>query len=286
MSHGRPSREGRNVHGMNVFFGLLAAVACAHDRAPSAPLDTVAAPARVIGPPSPYNERAAAPAAETELYRSDSPTSDPHISNQVEPREAGVVLASLFPSHLTNRTQCPRPFFVPDTWSGIDALQDKNMAAGRFVPVIEQRLDASFTAPGARESLFVIGIDNCQANTIDHHVLAIFPTAALTGSPKATLRWDEHETQGAPSSFVALVQGPGERARLLAANGRLIELNRDFGAKAPDSGPAVAPWTEIERAAAPAGCFALTASLERSDGADAQDGAVHQTVHVTPCRTP
>jgi hypothetical protein len=105
---------------------------------------------------------------------------------------------------------------------------------GSLRPRRRARLDASFTSPGASESLFVIGIDNCQANTIGHRVLAIFP---LTGSPKATLRWDEHDVGESRGSFVAILQKSGEPARLLETDGRLIELNRDFVAGAPGASP-------------------------------------------------
>jgi hypothetical protein len=216
----------------------------------------------------------------------------------VDALQAGLVLTSLFPKHLTDLKRCPRPFFVPNTWSQIDQLQDKNMAAGRFVPVVEQRLDASFTAPGASESLFVIGIDNCQANTIGHRVLAIFPTGTLTGSPKATLRWDEHEVGTSRRSFVAILREPGEPARLLDTDGRLIELNRDFVAGAPGTSPhklawqgggrAPEPWRELEHVAAPPGdaCFAFTVSLRHDGAGDTLDRAALRTVHVRPCRTP
>jgi hypothetical protein len=282
---------------------VVPAVGCAHDRAPSPPPYAIVPPvappstATVTAPPSPSQEPPAPPAAETEIYRSDGRTADPRISNLVDVRQAGLVLRSLFPIHLTDRKRCPRPFFVPNTWSQIDQLQDKNMAAGRFVPVVEQRLDASFTAPGASESLFVIGIDNCQANTIGHRVLAIFPTGALTGSPKATLRWDEHDVGESRGSFVAILQEPGEPARLLETSGRLIELNRDFVAGAPgaspnwrasqDGGPPAEPWTVLEQVAAPGdGCFAFTVSRADDDAADALDRAAHPIVHVRPCRTP
>jgi hypothetical protein len=250
----------------------------------------------VTGPPSPRQEPPAPSAVETEIYRSDGRTTDPHISSQVDARQAGLVLGSLFTTHLTDLKRCPRPFFVPNTWSQIDQLQDKNMAVGRFVPVVEQRLDASFTAPGASESLFVIGINNCQANTIGHRVLAIFPTDALTGSPKATLRWDEHDVGGSRGSFVAILQEPGEPARLLETSGRLIELNRDFFAGAPGAspkrasqggGPPAEPWRELEQVAAPPGdgCFAFTVSLA-DDDAEKAPRAAPQIVHVRPCRTP
>ena len=277
------------------------AVGCAHDRAPSPPVHAVVLPgappstAIVTDPPSPSQEPPAPSAAETEIYRSDGRTTDPHISNQVDAHQAGLVLSSLFPTHLTDLKRCPRPFFVPNTWSQIDQLQDKNMAAGRFVPVVEQRLDASFTAPGASESLFVIGINNCQANTIGHRVLAIFPAGALTGSPKATLRWDEHDVGGSRGSFVAILQEPGEPARLLETSGRLIELNRNIVAGAPGTspnkrasqgGPPAEPWRELEQVAAPPGdgCFAFTVSLADDDAGDAPDRAAPQIVHVRPCR--
>jgi hypothetical protein len=283
---------------------VVPAVGCTHHRAPSPPVPAVlpgAAPASnaiVTGSPSPSQEPQGPSAAETEIYRSDGRTTDPHISNQVDAHQAGLVLSSLFPTHLKDRKRCPRPFFVPNTWSQIDQLQDKNMAAGRFVPVVEQRLDASFTAPGARESLFVIGIDNCQANTIDHRVLAIFPTGALTGSSRATLRWDEHDVGGSRGSFVAILQQPGESARLLEASGRLIELNRDFVAGAAgaspnkrpwqEGGPPAEPWTVLEQLAAPPGdgCFAFTVSRADDAAENAPDRAAPPSVHVRPCRTP
>jgi hypothetical protein len=283
---------------------VVPAVGCAHDRAPSPPVHAVVLPeappstAIVTGPPSLSQEPPEPSAAETEIYRSDGRTTDPHISNQVDAHQAARVLSSLFPTHLTDLKRCPRPFFVPNTWSQIDQLQDKNMAAGRFVPVVEQRLDASFTAPGASESLFVIGINNCQANTIGHRVLAIFPTGALTGSPKATLRWDEHDVGGSRGSFVAILQKPAEPARLLETSGRLIELNRDFVVGAPGAspskrasqggGPPAEPWRELERVAAPPGdgCFAFTVSLADDDAEDAPDRAAPQIVHVRPCGTP
>ncbi|HEY5241635.1 MAG TPA: hypothetical protein VIJ22_09230 [Polyangiaceae bacterium] len=283
---------------------VVPAVGCAHDRAASPPVCAVVLPgappstAIVTGPPSPSPTPPAPSAAETEIYRSDGRTTDPHISNQVDAHQAGLVLGSLFPTHLTDLKRCPRPFFVPNTWSQIEQLQDKNMAAGRFVPVVEQRLDASFTAPGASESLFVIGIDNCQADTIGHRVLAIFPTGALTGSPKATLRWDEHDRGGSGGSFVAILQKPGEPARLLEASGRLIELNRNFVAGAPGAspdkrvsqggGPPAEPWRELEQVAAPPGdgCFAFTVSLAGDQAEDALDRAAPHIVHVRPCRTP
>jgi hypothetical protein len=283
---------------------IVPAVACTHDRAPSPSPNAVVPPgpppstAIITGPPSPSQEPPAPSAAETEIYRSDGRTTDPRISNQVDARQAGLVLGSLFPTYLTDRKRCPRPFFVANTWSQIDQLQDKNMAAGRFVPVVEQRLDASFTAPGASESLFVIGIDNCQANTIGHSVLAIFPTAALTGSPKATLRWDEHDWGGSRGSFVAILQQPGERARLLETSGRLIELNRDFVAGAPgaspnkrasqDGGPPADPWMELEHVGPLPGdgCFAFTVSRADDAAADGSERAAPPIVHVRPCRTP
>ncbi len=283
---------------------VVPAVGCARDRAPFPPVHAVVLPgpprstAIVTGPPSPSQEPPAPSAAETEIYRSDGRTTDPHISNQVDAHQAGLVLGSLFPTHLTDLKRCPRPLFVPNTWSQIDQLQDKNMAAGRFVPVVEQRLDASFTAPGASESLFVIGIDNCQANTIGHRVLAIFPAGALTGSPKATLRWDEHDWGGSRGSFVAILQEPGEPARLLETSGRLVELNRNFVAGTPGAspnerasqggGPPAEPWRELEQVAAPPGdgCFAFTVSLAHDDAEDASDRAAPQIVHVRPCRTP
>ncbi len=291
-----------------VFLLRLAAIvptaSCTHNRASAPPVHAVVlagapppATATFTGPPPPSQEPPAPAApAEREIYRSDGPTTDPHISNQVDAHQAGLVLRSLFPTHLTDRKRCPRPFFVPDTWSQIDQLQDKNMAAGRFVPVVEQRLDASFTAPGASESLFVIGIDNCQANTIDHHVLAIFPTGALTGSPKATLRWDEHDDAGeSRGSFVAILQKPGEPARLLETSGRLVELNRSFVAAAsPDKRgsqggrPPAEPWTELEKVATPPGdgCFAFTLSPADDDARDPPDPVAPPVVHLRPCRTP
>jgi hypothetical protein len=285
---------------------VVPAVGCAHDRAPSPPVHAVVLPgappstatAIVTGPPSPSQEPSAPSAAETEIYRSDGRTTDPHISNQVDAHQAGPVLRSLFPTHLTDLKRCPRPFFVPNTWSQIDQLQDKNMAAGRFVPVVEQRLDASFTAPGASESLFVIGIDNCQRNTIGHRVLAIFPAGVLTGSPKATLRWDEHDVDESRGPFVAILQKPGEPARLLDTSGHVVALNRDFVVGAPGGspnerasqrgGPRTAPWRELERLTPPPGegCYAFTVSLADADTEDAADGAAHQVVHVRPCRTP
>jgi hypothetical protein len=280
---------------------VVPAVGCAHRRAPSPPVYAVVVPgvppstAIVIGPPLPSRELPAPSAAETEIYRSDGRTTDPHISNEVDAHQAGLVLSSLFPAHLTDLKRCPRPFFVPKTWSQIDQLQDRNMAAGRFVPVVEQRLDASFTAPGASESLFVIRIDNCQANTIGHRVLAIFP---LTGSPKATRRWDEHDVGESRGSFVAILQKPGEPARLLETGGRLIELNRDFAAGAPGAspskrasqggGPPAGPWRELEQVAAPPGdgCFAFTVSPADDDAMGAPDRPAPPIVHVRPCRTP
>jgi hypothetical protein len=280
---------------------VVPAVGCAHDRASSPPAHAVVLPgappstATVTGSPPPSQEPPAPSAAEREVYRSDGRTTDPHISNQVDAHQAGLVLSSLFPTHLTDLKRCPRPFFVPNTWSQIDQLQDKNMAAGRFVPVVEQRLDASFTAPGASESLFVIGIDNCQANTIVHRVLAIFP---LTGSPQPTLRWDEHDVGESRGSFVAILQKPGEPARLLEASGRLIELNRNFVAGAPGASPnkrasqggrpPAEPWRELEQVAPPPGdgCFAFTVSLADDDAEDALDRVAPRIVHVRPCRTP
>jgi hypothetical protein len=281
---------------------VVPAIGCAHDRAPSSPVHAVVLPsvrpssAVATAPPAPTQEPAALPPAEAEIYRSDGRTTDPRIYNHVDALQAGPVLTSLFPKHLTDLKRCPPPFFVPNTWSQIDELQDKNVAAGRFVPVVEQRVDASFTAPGASESLLVIRIDNCQANTIGHRVLAIFPTGGLTGSPRATLRWDEHEVGGSRKSFVAVLQEPGEPARLLDTAGRLIELDRDSVAGAlgtsprklasQNGGPPAAPWKELEQVAVPPGdgCFAFTVSLRHDGAEDTLDRAASRTVHVRPCR--
>ena len=289
---------------------LLAAVGCGHDRAaplpgqsvlpPAAPPSTALVPSRS----SPTLEPATPPPAEAEIYTSDGRTSDPHITNHVDARQAGPILTSLFRTHLTDLKRCPRPFFVPQTWSQIDQLQDENMAAGRFVPVVEQRLDASFTAPGASESLFVVDVLNCQANTIGHRVLAIFPTDTL-GLPKATLRWDDYDYHHDEGVFVAVLQEVGKPARLLETRGRgarLVELNRDFvpGASGTSShdlaGPGgeatVQPWREIEELEAPPGdgCFAFAVSLAEADRLEQRTAdhptAASGTVHVGPCRSP
>jgi hypothetical protein len=166
----------------------------------------------------------------------------------------------LFPRRLSDLRGCPRPFFKPKTWTEIDELQRMDFAAGRFVPAVEERVDATFTAPGARESLFVIRIDDCQTNSFESLVYAIFPTDALDRPGPPVLQWVERRWPSEAGHFVAVRQEPDHSARLVEVIGdehkvRLVELNRDFvpgaalgtssHAVALDGGPEVEPWRVV-----------------------------------------
>jgi hypothetical protein len=236
---------------------------CAHREIPTPSTDTARLPAapaaveRVVGEDAGVGEASPAAAREPAMDPHGDPI-DPRVSVHVDPHAAAPVLARLFPRHLSDLGRCPRPFFQPTTWPEVDQLQAMDFAAGRFVPVVEERVDATFTEPGARESLFVIRIHDCQQSDFEGRVYAIFPTDALDRPSEPVLRWVEHQFPGDAGTFVAVRQEAGRSARLVEVFGdhqtRLVELNRDFARGAPfgvsahafalDGGSVAEPWRD------------------------------------------
>jgi hypothetical protein len=212
----------------------------------------------VVGEDAAAPDASAATASEPPTDAPGGDPVDPRVSIHLDSRAVAPVLARLFPRRLSDLGRCPRPFFQPTSWPQVDELQAMDFAAGRFVPVVEERVDATFTEPGARESLFVIRIDDCQSNDFEERVYAIFPTDALDRPSEPVLRWVEHRLPGRTGRFVAVRQEAGRPARLVEVLGshekRLVELNREFVRGAPfgvsssasafDGGPVPEPWRD------------------------------------------
>jgi hypothetical protein len=247
--------------------------ACARPaRAPlraDAPRGSLApAPAPVAAPePAPVTVTPAvapppAPAeAEYLVFAIGEPLRDYSITSAaVDPKEAKRVRTALFPKQLSDLADCPRPFFEPQTWIEVDRLQGDNIRAGRFVAVVEQRFEGSFTAPGQDELLFVVRIDNCQSNTSTSREYAIF--ASLSRKP--ILRWGDLSSNFAGPRFLAAIQDQGQPVRFLERSDdgyRLVEMNRPFVPGAPfrnsteyfttDGQAVVEPWSLVASWAPP-----------------------------------
>jgi hypothetical protein len=188
-------------------------------------------------------------------------TGSSYLDSRIEPKEAKRVRTALFRKQLTDLGDCPTPFFEPKTWMEVDDLQSRNFEAGRFVSVVEQRIEGSFTGPDQDELLFVVRIGACGSNLLSHLVLAVFPRAL--GKP--ILRWDEIENPAARGRylqaprFLATVEDAHQPVRFLETfenKYRLVELNRPFvpGASfrnstttspTPNGHAVIEPWSVV-----------------------------------------
>ena len=223
-----------------------------------------AAPARPPArpPPAPSAAPAPAPAALPEprerlVYAEGEPPRDHAIAAYIDPLEAKRVRTALFRKPLLDLADCPkRPFFEPTTWVDVDELQRRNLEAGLFVAVVEQRIEGSFTGPDEKELLFVVRVENCQSNTSGHRELAVFSATSPLGKPR--LRWTENPPNAPSTRFLAVVHAEHGPARFLEKEGnayRLVELNRPFVPGVPlrssteyftrDGGSVVEPWSVV-----------------------------------------
>ena len=180
------------------------------------------APATTTPPPPPSSD--AAPVSDAGIDA--GPTPDPRITDTIDPKEQKLVLGATFPRFLTG--DCPAVTRSAGTWTQLDALQESTYRRGLFTPTVAQRLTGSFTAPGRKETLYVIDVRDCVSNGFAHHVVSVFDTGALAlKSPRPLVRVELHELpSSSPLRFVAIAERDGvdalqESAR---AGGRWVRV--------------------------------------------------------------
>ncbi len=161
--------------------------------------------------------------------------------------ERSKVVDAVFPKHLSSAKEC-RPHRAVSTWGELDQLDHEMWEAGQFVPIVEQRLSGSFTAPSTREVLYSITLTYCAPSDLRHRVFAIFdaPDAGHAVSRPVKLRFAEAARDH--WRFLAVVQRGAAPPHFLVAqtgadgsvaNVRELTLRRPFatGATFPSEPP-------------------------------------------------
>lgn len=123
----------------------------------SRPLD--ASPSAPASTPLPSTASQTSPIGETLLYNSGANLNDPRVNIRVGRAEAQKVINTLYPSHLSQRSQCP---------TNISSLAQAR-ARGYFVPQVESAADGSFTAAGMKERLYLVWIGECGATHAENY---------------------------------------------------------------------------------------------------------------------
>jgi len=207
---------------------LLGCVACASPE-PQAAHDPIAAsvasrgslPVRSEGGTPPAPSEAGDPVATTQI----APTVTPlyrvwprTVSLPRTPGEANAVMHAVFPKYLDDVHQC-HPFRGGSSWGEIDELIGGMWKAGQFVPMVEERVLGSFTAPATSEVLYRISITHCTRGLDVYRVFAIFDAAdAGYGIGPLKLRFGDALLAGEDWRILAVVAHPGGLSHLLVAH--------------------------------------------------------------------